>query len=434
MWMSLGLCSMPPIPACHGVHRKRAWYDSLLGGAGTILGLSDTANTEVTRSMLSSAGQDASQALHSVGAWMPTTVLTQQQAAKVFFAQFGWTVTAVNEAATVLKNVTKALDMTICNVQGLHARLQQDRFKRIVTTNNPHEWRNLWNISDGLWLHIHPEKTICNATACTVRWVQMNVTEHTPVCKYHVLPVVTLTGYWYVILKGDWFSPQTNLTYDLSTCDQTDQGMACLVTSRYREPCLTEDTALCEWYVEKPSDLLWQIAPHTICIATINPHPMLLWTPFSGCLKNVNIWKWKNVTYQLTNFTSESHLTMLQWNVLHMPWKVSLERFICALNRSTDVQKIINSYRSNVSRLMISTVITKNKVVHAARMVEQHSAHHWWDIFSGMSVTARTTVVPPLIILIVIIAVLTLCNILTCVYIRHVRREVSKLIYNLAFK
>uniref|UniRef100_A0A3P9K8J3 Uncharacterized protein n=1 Tax=Oryzias latipes TaxID=8090 RepID=A0A3P9K8J3_ORYLA len=381
---------LPPIPACHGVRRKRAWYDTLLGGAGTILGLSNTANTEATRSMLSSAGQDASQALHSVGAWMPTTVLTQQQAAKVFFAQFGWTVTAVNEAATVLKNVTKALDMTICNVQGLHARLQQDRFKRIVTTNNPHEWRNLWNISDGLWLHIHPEKTICNATACTVRWVQMNVTEHTPVCKYHGLPVVTLTGYWYVILKGDWFSPQTNLTYDLSTCDQTDQGM---------------------------------IGPHTICIATINPHPMLLWTPFSGCLKNVNIWKWKNVTYQLTNFTSESHLTMLQWNVLHMPWKVSLERFICALNRSTEVQKIINSYRSNVSRLMISTVITKNKVVHAARMVEQHSAHHWWDIFSGMSVTARTIVVPPLIILIVIIAVLTLCNILTCVYIRHVRRR-----------
>lgn len=83
---------------------------------------------------------------------------------------------------------------------------------------------------------------------------------------------------------------------------------------------------------------------------------------------------------------------------------------------------------------MVSTLLTRERVLHAARMVQVESAHHWWDIFTGTSVTARTTFVPPLLALVGIIAMLTLCNICTCIYVKRVKRDITRTIYNVALR
>lgn len=243
---------------------------------------------------------------------MPTTMMPQQEAARLFLQNLHWEVQMWNLTSEILTNITKALNVTMCNVQMIHMKLQQERFIRAVTTSNVYEWRRLWNVSNDLWLQVHPGKTICNDTACSGFWVQYNVTKSVPICHYYVLPVILPSGYWLLKTKGDWFSPRTNLTYDLKACDLTDRGVACLTTSRYHDPCLINDTALCEWYVEQPRDMLWQVGPHTICVATVNSHPLLPQIPYSGCIRDVYIWHWANQTYKLTNYSTETHLSMVQ--------------------------------------------------------------------------------------------------------------------------
>lgn len=126
----------------------------------------------------------------------------------------------------------------------------------------------------------------------------------------------------------------------------------------------------------------------------------------------------------------ESRLTQLQWDVLHNPWRLSLDRFKCALDRSTELEKLIEQHTTNVSSLMVSTLFIKGQVQHAAKMVQQSSATHWWDIFSGLSVTARKTLMPPLLLLITAIMCLTLCNVLTCVYVRRVRYKIERILFH----
>ncbi|XP_078077827.1 uncharacterized protein LOC144499581 [Mustelus asterias] len=425
---------LPSLPTCSGARRRRAWYDTLLGGTGTVLGISNAADNEVTRTMLSDTGYSTSHGLHTVGIWMPTVVKTQVETARILLRTLDWEKRMWNATQELMHNITAALNMTICNIQGVHMRVQQERFIRIVTTGNSHELRELWNISDTLWVQARSDKTVCNKTACTGHYTLMNVADVISVCKYHVLPVITLHGFYFLRTNGNWFSPKNNWTYDLSTCEDTDRGLACLTMTRYRDPCLTDDTALCEWRVEKPRDILWQIGPHAVCVATIHRHPLLPQIPFSGCLKGVYIWHWANKTYKLTNYSTESRLSTAQWKVLHMPWRVSLDRFKCALNQSTELKHIIDSHKSNVSRVMVSTFIAGEQAVHAARMIENESAHHWWDLLTGISQMARRYVLPPLILIFVIVAVLTCCNVLTCVYVRRVKQGLESTLYHTALR
>ncbi|XP_041849451.1 uncharacterized protein LOC121645122 [Melanotaenia boesemani] len=389
---------------------------------------------EITWTMLPNTGNKTSQAVHRLGNWMPVPIGPQKETAIILQQQLKWQTRLFNDTADVLINVTKAIDATVCGLQVIYSRLQEERFVRVITTPNPNEWRRLFDISDASWLQIKPEQTRCNMTMCTVSWIQWNVTQVITICKFQVLPLIVHNKYMFLRTYGEWFSPQTNHTYDLKDCETTDRGQACLLSKGYRDPCFTGDTALCEWYIEPASDMLWQVGPNTLCVATTHNHTQLPTVPFSGCLKGLHLWHWHNVTYRLTNFTTESHLTAVQWKVLHLPWRISLERFQSALSRSRDLKDIMSSHSQNVTRALVTTLVNREQVLHAAKMVEMDSAHHWWDIFSGMSVTARTYVAPPLLILVAILCVLTLCNVLTCLYIRRIKQRLSRTIYHTALR
>uniref|UniRef100_A0A3Q3AS80 Uncharacterized protein n=1 Tax=Kryptolebias marmoratus TaxID=37003 RepID=A0A3Q3AS80_KRYMA len=308
--------------------------------------------------------------------------------------------------ADILRNVSEAVNWTTCTLQVLNIGLQTEQFQRMVTTNNINGWRTMWNITKDLWFLPQADRIVCNDSMCSDHWKQFNVSKVTTVCRYFVLPVITSTGFWFLKIQGDWFDPQTNQTYDLSLCETADKGMVCKLQQGHVNPCLTKDTVLCDW-THEPS----------------RSHPQLPTVPFTGCLHN-----------KLTNYTTGTCLTAVQWQLLQVPWSVSLDRFKCALNDSKILQDLINSHQSNVCSLKVSTLLTAGKVLHAAKLIEQSSAHHWWEIFSGMSPTAKRYVVPPLKLLKMCIALLTLCNVLTCLYVRKVKREISQCIYNTALR
>ena len=423
----------PPLPTCN-FRRKRAWYDTVLGGAGTILGVSNTIDSEVTRTMLSKTGSDTAHGIQTLGVWLPTSIVPHEEAANLFLEQLNWDRDMWHATEKILINVTRALNLSMCNLQSLQAQIQKERFLRVVSSPSFVQWRSVWNISDDYWLQVHPELTECNQTMCQGMWLQMVVTKPITICRYRVLPVVTATAFYFIRPRGDWFSPQTNLTYDLRGCMTSDKGMTCMNEVMYHETCFTRSEVLCDWYVEPPNDLLFQIGPHSICVATNSYHPQLPRTPFSGCLNNVYVFTWKHQTFKLTNFTWTSRLTAVQWEALRVPWSVSLERFSSALNRSTELQNMIVEHRSNISRLKISTLITKNEVVHVAKEIEQESAHHWWDIFTGMSSTATQYFIPPMFILILVLCTITCMNFCILFYIRRVKRTLAKRMYNLAYQ
>ncbi|XP_057711231.1 uncharacterized protein LOC130928552 [Corythoichthys intestinalis] len=415
----------PVFPSC--ARRKREWYDTLLGGTGTLLGVSNTIDNEVTRYKLAGTGQGTHDALLKVGMWLPNSIVGQKENAKLWQDVFKWELNIWNATSSVLTNVTKQLNWTTCSIQYLHAQAQKERFIRTMTTGNYQEWRTSWNISSELWLQLHSEYTVCNATECRGYWTQYTVTSNVTVCKFQVLPVITELGYWFLHVEGEWFNSGTNQTFNTDLCENTDKGLACKLHHEFVNPCLTKvDFALCDWSREPSRDILWQVGPHTLCVATAQNHSMLPTVPFVGCLCNVRFFQWGNGTYWLTNYTVASRFTAVQWEVLRTPWQISLERFKCALEQSTEIKKFIKSHASNVSQLMVSTLMAKGEILHAAKIIQQQSAHHWWDIFSGLSQTARVTLLPPMILVLIAIALTMLCNIGICCYVKRLEDQVAR--------
>ena len=68
--------SFPATPPCEV---KRAWYDTLLRGAGTGLGLLNSVDLETLKSKVGTAGFDVAQAIKIQAEWMPTTFNPQIQ-------------------------------------------------------------------------------------------------------------------------------------------------------------------------------------------------------------------------------------------------------------------------------------------------------------------------------------------------------------------
>ncbi|XP_055014226.1 uncharacterized protein LOC129410337 [Boleophthalmus pectinirostris] len=286
--------NFPPFPPCP--RQKRVWYDTILGGSGTLLGLSNMVDGQITTSKLHYTGQSTSAGLDLVAQWMPTALKGQQQNVRLWKEMFKIDWNKWNTTDGVFKNITQLLNWTICSIQHVNALMQRERMQRVLTSDNYHEWRQQWNIYNSLWLHLYSARTKCNDTMCYGKYDMYNVTHPHLICKFHVLPVIVHGAYWVLRVKGEWLDAAKDVTYDLTGCDETDKGVVCPLRSSYTNQCLKDENALCDWDYQKPDDLLFQLGPHTLCVVTMNQHPC---TPFSGCLRNVHVWTWHNITYKL---------------------------------------------------------------------------------------------------------------------------------------
>ncbi len=132
-----------------------------------------------------------------------------------------------------------------------------------------------------------------------------------------------------------------------------------------------------------PTDILFEVGPHTLCFTTMNPHPKLPYFPFSGCLQNVYIWTWCNKTYWLTNQTSTHDLTQIQWDIFHSNLGISLEKQAKLLRASTELEDMAKEHLHNVTKLVINTVITSDQIAYLGKDIETTAHNSWWSIFEG---------------------------------------------------
>lgn len=131
----------------------------------------------------------------------------------------------------------------------------------------------------------------------------------------------------------------------------------CMLNQGYTNPCLKQADALCDWTDEVPRDVLYQVGPYTLCVATMHFHPQLPTAPFSGCLTQVHLWTWGNHTDRLMNFTRASALTRIQWEQLHdARLGVSLEQYRSTLSSSKELKQLVKDHKHNVTQLKVATV------------------------------------------------------------------------------
>ncbi len=131
----------PPISKCRN---KRAWYDTLLRGTGTGLGVLNTIDKQITANKLSKVGRYSHDALQKIGRWIPSGIYSQKY-------QAYWDVVS----ARILKhsindfrwnNVKEWLNWTECNLNMLSAKMQLHNVQQTVMSSNYHAWRELWKI------------------------------------------------------------------------------------------------------------------------------------------------------------------------------------------------------------------------------------------------------------------------------------------------
>lgn len=97
------------------------------------------------------------------------------------------------------------------------------------------------------------------------------------------------------------------------------------------------------------------------------------------------------------------------------------------MEQSELLRQHIETLEHTLQNNLVSAIIDKRRLVHLSSQIQQDTAPHWWDIFSGMSSTATNTfhwLLSPMVIIILILISLTITNI--CVY-RKINRKIRRI-------
>ncbi|XP_077434391.1 uncharacterized protein LOC144059286 [Vanacampus margaritifer] len=101
------------LPECH--RARRAWYDTLLGRTGTLLGSANLIDNQITTSKLHYTGQYTHDALVKVAQWLPTAVQVQAQNVLLWKKQVQFQEKVNNSTGEVLQNMTDWMNWTACS-------------------------------------------------------------------------------------------------------------------------------------------------------------------------------------------------------------------------------------------------------------------------------------------------------------------------------
>lgn len=94
----------PLIPKCK--RSKRSWIDTLLGGSGTLLGVSNLVDNQITSAKLSKTGQYTSDGLLKVAKWMPSVVKSQQDSFGLWADAYDLRTEQLNLTEDAMSNIT----------------------------------------------------------------------------------------------------------------------------------------------------------------------------------------------------------------------------------------------------------------------------------------------------------------------------------------
>ncbi|XP_036590210.1 uncharacterized protein LOC118827963 [Trichosurus vulpecula] len=423
--------TFPPLANC--VRRKRAWYDTLLGSAGTGLGIVNSVDLEALASRLRSAGQDVSQAVNVQ--WLPTTILPHQNTLQYQnqFLQVFNDSTLVN--LDLMENISMLFDWTECSLQNLYTLIQKENAQRLLQEGNTQIWNNILDLSK-VWRKPKPENIECTPYWCTGTIVLYRVKTWTVMCQFHVIPFVLYKYFALPHIYGnyiDWY----NVTHTLSDCIVTDGGMVCGMMTRQMEPCLLSHSSnLCDLTLFPVNNfsMICEVSTQHICIAS-NNHTDLLSVdvtaiPFSGCLSNVSFLRWRGNNFYFSPDTDI--VTNFAWVPQSLPLphvSLSLYPLINILNQSAEIKKLLESNQRGLNEHRIRTLITAGRLVEASHLVTSDTNHHWYDfLFKSSTATMYfNSLAIPILILALFFLCLCICNYYMYIKIRTIYTHVTPL-------
>ncbi|XP_074077196.1 uncharacterized protein LOC141512291 [Macrotis lagotis] len=151
--------SFPPLLPCNKF--KRAWYDTVLGGAGTGLGIVNSIDLETLASRLRSAGQDVYQDLTVNANWLPMTIQPHQNTLRYqgqFLQVFNDSVLANFKFDD---NVTRLFKWTKCSLQNMYTLIQKENAQRLLQVGDTHIWDSVLPRMVKYWKQNKPEQARC---------------------------------------------------------------------------------------------------------------------------------------------------------------------------------------------------------------------------------------------------------------------------------
>lgn len=287
---------------------------------------------------------------------------------------------------------------------------------------------------DGVWFQVKGDKIECEEKWCVGRFEAYRVADVMEMCKIVVMPLVIKDEFWYPEIYGKYVD-KGNRTHDLTLCEGTNKGMVCGRSSPVYEPCLLKyQTSICKMQRTpiNVNNRFIEIGPQHICIITNDNRTMSALNksaPFAGCIKKIKILQWGNDTYLFEPDADKIFSSVYEVHNLTdtTPFIISLDPLKQVLEQSELLRQHIETLEHTLQNNLVSAIIDKGRLVHLSSQIQQDTAPHWWDIFSGMSSTATNTfhwLLSPMVIIILILISLTITNI--CVY-RKINRKIRRI-------
>lgn len=212
--------------------KKKAWYDTLLGGTGTTLGVLNGNDLEIVRNKLAAAGKDSVDALHILGDWSPTLLMPQLAQLNLDKSM----VTQLGDLTVLTGDLTKGLaNWTMCAVRFLWMSQLRDMLETRLTSPDTRQLRFLFKIPVDYWVMSFPQDTVCHTKIFTkissfycVGHYKVFVPRDYGVtmCKLFTLPIplpdiITNTvAWWRPKYDGSCIAVGSNNTYSLADCQK----------------------------------------------------------------------------------------------------------------------------------------------------------------------------------------------------------------------
>ncbi|OCT70438.1 hypothetical protein XELAEV_18037358mg [Xenopus laevis] len=439
----------PSVQLCSSSRIKREWYDTLLGGTGTAMGVLNGVDMEILKNKLSTAASHLKTAFHVTAQWAPTVVdsqITQLALDKAMLTYLG------NLTYAVYNFTLGSSSWSMCAVRYLWMSQQHLALETTITTSKFSKLSQLLPSSPTDWIHHDPTKSVCHEYvnnsvsyfSCQVSfmWYKIQLNEVQLACKFTVLPFPHFDGlirnltWWIPSLIGDYVIPNSNHTFTLNHCSLTTHGYVCRHSSPVYEPCLLHtDLNICNWHVY-PSDysMMIEIAPQSVCIVTNAPVgiPIIDYhLPFSGCLSNLTILHWGSTVYYFSPIPdiylqTHSIPSPLPFDSYQLPLHVYQ-------NLLSDNTAAIAAYRKHDKQLYdthIKTIATKTKLISLGSNLQDDLQHHWYDVFTGWSPTGSAimhSIFYPLVGVTIILLLLVIFNLyLSCTFRKRVQHLITE--------
>ncbi|XP_038599110.1 uncharacterized protein LOC119924204 [Tachyglossus aculeatus] len=301
--------TFPPWKPCN--RRRRSWFDTLLGGAGTGLGIVNSVDLETLANRLRSAGHDVPQALTINARWSRTTILPHQPTLN-FQGQFLQLFNAATFASVNIDtDFSKLFNWTRCSLENIYSMVQKEWVQRTLSAGTPDIWRQILSryIPQDNWIS-HRIVMQCTEDICTGTITHFKVSSAMIMCNYHVIPFVLSLYFVLPQLNGEYID-QRNNTHILRECTSCLEGMVCGMATPQMEPCLLNHSSnLCTLtlYQQSNFSMLYEVSPQHICITSSNSTDLESVgkaSPFSGCLRNISFLNWQRDEFLLCPCTGE---------------------------------------------------------------------------------------------------------------------------------